>query len=1391
MTSLCRSLFAFFFIEVITGMAGRVSAQISVGPSGLPPQIFDSAPGVSQWSTLSVGPVVAGGVITSGAQLDGAVQTNAATRVNVALPTSSTVPPAVSPNAQWNSTGRYLQTRANQNWYTLLMTTLRNDTGSNIAFVSISYDLAARVAAGANIVEEVPGHRVYYSLTGATGTWVHIPEFDSASSIDAGPRDALVALEDWAPNAVLHLLWADANGSAAFAGANQEGGYTIDNFAVSAIPPQAGPPIITVQPQSQAVNFPNTVRFSVTALGTAPLFYQWFKDSGIVGGATNTRYTLNNATTVDQNFYFVVVSNSLGTATSSLAMLTVNCDETATPPTVTAQPSAQSMNSGGTISLNVGASGTPPIAYQWYRNGAAIPTATGSAYTKANAQPADSGLYSVVVANCAGSVTSSTAMVSILIPPYFVLGLTDHFWRYEESNTDLGQAWRAVSYDDSGWQTGRGIFAREDNPTISPLTNTVLTLKDSGGVNNIITHYFRTSFVLTNNPEWVILVASNYFDDGAVVYVNGAEAFRYNMPGGDIQFSTRAPAVNPAGEGTFVVSNILSDLLVQGTNLVAVELHEATLTSADTAFGMALIVRNIPPEPPTIATQPSSTTVFAGDNASMSVGLSGGNARYQWFQNGDALPGANSSTLLLTNVSFHQNGAYFVVASNSLGSVTSSVVVLNVLDRQLKLRLLEFTNAWRFDQSGADLGVAWRAPGYNDASWPSSPGVLANMFESGYPEPFHAILSLLDESSRPITTYYFRTHFTVPAGLTNLVLLASNLLDDGAIFYINDVEAARVRLIGSVTAGTFAAASPTDGHDYEIVFLSSASMVAGDNVLAVEVHQSSSFSSDVIFGMSLDAYGAFDQAVVILNPLASQTVLEGTPATFYADVFGGQPFFIQWFHNSVAMAGETNVLLNLPAVHGADAGGYYFIASNSLNAVTSSVATLSIILDVTPPALVEAFATNDPEGIVVVFSEPVSAQSATNPANYTLSPGANILAARLIAPNRVLLTASALDVRLDYTLTISNVLDLADSPNAIAPGSSTPVRPNRFRAATGLLQVQTVFIILMENHSWGAIKDNPDCPYINSLLPFASYCENYSSPGNMRLSEPNYIWLEAGTNFGFTQGFGPLVDRITTSNHLSSQLFRAGIEWRGYMEDMPYGSTGVSNINDYLSHHNPFAFFDDVTTNYAYCTNHVRPYAEFAGDLAAGRIGSYNFISPNRTNDMQSQLSPVTSAEKQGDDWLARELPPILASPAFTNGGAVFITFDETDFDTNRNIGMILLSPLAKGNGYASYVPYDHSSTLRTMQEIFGVRPYLGAAATASPLNDLFKDLSLFVTQSNGAPVVRLENIVPGTTNYVQASSDLVNWTTISTNVATNAISIVDPGATGASQRFYRAIELP
>lgn len=270
----------------------------------------------------------------------------------------------------------------------------------------------------------------------------------------------------------------------------------------------------------------------------------------------------------------------------------------------------------------------------------------------------------------------------------------------------------------------------------------------------------------------------------------------------------------------------------------------------------------------------------------------------------------------------------------------------------------------------------------------------------------------------------------------------------------------------------------------------------------------------------------------------------------------------------------------------------------------------------------------------------------------------------------------------------------------------------------------TVFVIMMENHRWADIFRNPDAPYINrTLLPMASYARQYYNPPYNHPSEPNYLWLEAGTNFGIYNDNGPYVNHQSTTKHLVTLLQRAGISWKSYQEGIdgrycPLWSQGL-----YAPKHNPMIFFDDVTgrnnARSAYCIAHERPYSELATDLQKNRVAGYNFITPNGCDDMHDYCWPYYNAIGQGDTWLAHQIPIILQSRAYKNGGVIFITWDEAE-GGDGPIGMIVLSANAKGKGYSNSIHYTHSSLLRTVEEIFGVTPLLGGAAHAADLRDLF-----------------------------------------------------------------------
>ena len=179
------------------------------------------------------------------------------------------------------------------------------------------------------------------------------------------------------------------------------------------------PPVIKAPPAAQIVGAGTNVTFSVTASGSPTLAYQWRKEGAPLGGATAAILSLNNVQAGDIGHYDVVVTNSVGFATSSSALLTVN----PAAPTISGQPTAKSVSTGGNASFTVSAAGTAPLSYQWRKGGVALPeggaiTGTTTAtllFTGATA--GNGGDYDVVVSNDLGSVTSNPATLTVNPPP--------------------------------------------------------------------------------------------------------------------------------------------------------------------------------------------------------------------------------------------------------------------------------------------------------------------------------------------------------------------------------------------------------------------------------------------------------------------------------------------------------------------------------------------------------------------------------------------------------------------------------------------------------------------------------------------------------------------------------------------------------------------------------------------------------------------------------------------------------------------------------------------------------------------------------------------------------------------------------------------------------------
>ncbi len=167
-------------------------------------------------------------------------------------------------------------------------------------------------------------------------------------------------------------------------------------------------------------------------------------------------------------------------------------------------------------------------------------------------------------------------------------------WKYLEVGTG-GTAWRATAFDDTSWKTGPAVLGYGD-PDITTSIGTGVT-----GSARVITSYFRHAFTISQPSDFAALLINVLKDDGAVLYVNGTEVFRVNMPAGSIGATTRAlDAVENAQESFYYSHTVPPSLLVAGTNVLAVEVHQASSLSSDLRFDLELQGSTVAQPPPPI-----------------------------------------------------------------------------------------------------------------------------------------------------------------------------------------------------------------------------------------------------------------------------------------------------------------------------------------------------------------------------------------------------------------------------------------------------------------------------------------------------------------------------------------------------------------------------------------------------------------------------------------------------------------------------------------------------------------------------------------------------------------------------------------------------------------------
>jgi hypothetical protein len=260
---------------ILLCLATRAGAAILVGPTGSGVINFDSLPNSNEWATLSM----AGSSSTydSDAALDTAARALAAGGITAQLTSDSSSPPATSNlGFRYNTTGRYLQSRPTGNAANALKATLQNDLGASGSSLTITYDFALQSPQAA----EVPGFCVYYSLSGAAGSWVKIPALSGSEAVGTVSATIDLSSTPWAEGSPFYLLWVDDN-----AVTYNDPSYTIDNVVLTATATNL-PLAMTLTGPANSEHFGSGQPIPVSV--------------ALYGSPTNVSYYVDNSLTVER-----------------------------------------------------------------------------------------------------------------------------------------------------------------------------------------------------------------------------------------------------------------------------------------------------------------------------------------------------------------------------------------------------------------------------------------------------------------------------------------------------------------------------------------------------------------------------------------------------------------------------------------------------------------------------------------------------------------------------------------------------------------------------------------------------------------------------------------------------------------------------------------------------------------------------------------------------------------------------------------------------------------------------------------------------------------------------------------------------------------------------------
>jgi hypothetical protein len=677
-------------------------------------------------------------------------------------------------------------------------------------------------------------------------------------------------------------------------------------------------PAVTTNPSAQTVCTGGSATFTAGGSGTPTPGFQWRRNTVNIGGATGPSLTINPVGSGDAGSYDCILTNTCGSATTTAAVLTVNV-----APTVTTNPSAQSICTGGSATFNAAGSGTPAPTFQWRRNAVNIPGATASSLTINPVTAGNAGSYDCVLTNTCGSATTTAAVLTVDVAPAVTTNPSSQSACTGGSIT-LSAAGSGTPAPSFQWRRNAVNIGGATGPS---LTINPVTAGDAASYDCVLTNICGSATtaaaMLTVNAAPA--VTTNPSSQSACT--GGAATFTAAGSGTPApSFQWRRNTVNIGGAtGPSLTINPVSSGDAGSYDCVLTNIcGNSTTTAAPLAVNAA----------PAVTTNPSSQSACAGDAVTFVAAGTGTPApTFQWRRNTVNIPGATAPSLMLNPVTPADAASYDCVLTNSCGSATTTAAGLTVngapsvtTDPSPQAACTGGSATFTAAGSGTPApGFQWRRNTVNIGG-ATGPSLTINPVAAGDAGTYDCVLT---NSCGSATTT------AVPLTVDSGPAITANPTDQSACTGASATFTAagsgspaptfQWRKNGGDIPGAISASfsivsvSPADTGTYDCVLTNS----CGSNTTttaALTVNDGPSVSTDP----------------------SDQTACPGGTVSFTAAGTGSPAPSFQWRKDGGNIAGATTDTYTIAPVSGSDAGSYDCILTNTCGSATTAAATLTV-----------------------------------------------------------------------------------------------------------------------------------------------------------------------------------------------------------------------------------------------------------------------------------------------------------------------------------------------------------------------------------------------------------------------------------------------------------------